>query len=138
MRSIRAPISFLTVFPTADPTIDLYHVVSVGRSVVLQCGISQGALAGLYSPQWTYDGGFRTVDIRRAGSRFKINRAFDEDFSLTISFVTLNDNGTYVCEVDVNEEHFVESPVIELLVYGEFPFTVLLCTCEAVDATYVL
>ena len=94
----------------------------MGGIVVLQCGISQGALGGLYSPQWIYDG-FRTVDVHRAGSRFKINRAFKEDFSLTISFVTLDDSGTYVCEVNVNEEHFVESPPIELLVYGEFPFT---------------
>ena len=113
-------IFFLAVFPTADTNIDLYYVVPVGGSVVLQCGISQGALGGLYSPQWTYNGnGFRQVDVHTPGSRFEINRALNEDFSLTISFVTLNDNGTYVCGVDVNEEHFDESPLIELIVYGE-------------------
>ena len=85
----------------------------------MQCGISQGALGELYSPQWTY-GGFHTVDVQTAGSRFKINGALNEDFSLAISFVTLDDNGTYVCGVEVNGEHFVESPPIELFVYGEF------------------
>ena len=93
-------------------------MVPVGGSVVLQCGISQGALGELYSPEWTH-GGFRSIDVLTPGSRFKINRAFEEDFSLTISFVALNDNGTYVCGVTVNEEHFDESPPIELVVYGE-------------------
>ena len=89
----------------------------MGGSVVLQCGISQGALGEHYSPEWTY-GGFHPVDVHTPGSRFKINRAFNEDFSLTISSVTLNDNGTYVCGVTVNKE-LVESPPIELFVYGE-------------------
>ena len=112
-------IFVVTVFPTAIPDIDLYYAVPVGGSVVLECGISQGALGGLYSPEWTRDV-FNTVDVRTPGSRFKMNRALNEDFSLTISFVTLDDNGTYVCGVDINGEHFVESPPIELLVYGEF------------------
>ena len=111
---------FLAVFPTANPDIDLYYAVPVGGSVVMQCGISQGALGELYSPEWTHDG-FNPVDVETPGSRFKINIAFKEDFSLTISFVTLDDNGTYVCGVEVNgREHFVESPPIDLLVYGEF------------------
>ena len=113
---------FLAVFPTADTNIDLYYAVPVGGSVVLQCGISQGALGGLYSPEWTHNR-FQPVDVHTPGSRFTINQAFKKDFSLTISFVTLNDNGTYVCGVTVNNEHFVESPVIELIVYGELLFT---------------
>ena len=109
---------FLAVYPTADPDINLYDKVSVGASAELQCGVSQGKLGALYSPRWTY-GGFQTVNANTPGSRFKIKRAFNEDFSLIVSFVTLDDNGTYLCEVDVNGMHLVESPPIELLVYGE-------------------
>ena len=106
---------FLAVYPTLDPDINLYYTVSVGASAVLQCGVSQGKLGALYTPQWYY-GGFQTVDATTPGSRFKIKRAFNEDFSLIVSFVTPEDNGTYLCEVDVNGMHFVESHPIELLV----------------------
>ena len=34
----------LTVFPTVDPDIDLYHAVPVGGSVTLECGVKQGKL----------------------------------------------------------------------------------------------
>ena len=117
---------FLAVFPTADPDIDLYHAVPVEGSAVLQCGVSQGALADLYSPQWFYNE-IHPVDVRTPGSRFEINRGFNEDFSLMISFTTLEDDGTYVCGVNVNGEHYVESPTIELLVYGEVPFAIHTC-----------
>ena len=109
---------FLAVYPTADPDINLYYTVSVGASAVLQCGVSQGALGDLYSPRWTY-GRFQIVNPNTPGSRFKLKRAFNEDFSLIVSFVILEDNGTYLCEVGVNGMHLVESPPIELLVYGE-------------------
>jgi hypothetical protein len=108
----------LVFYPTANSDIDLYHAVPVGGSAVLQCGVSQGALGDLYSPQWFHNE-IQPVDVRMLGSRFEINRGFNEDFNLTIFFATLDDNGTYVCGVDVNGEHYVESPTIRLLVYEE-------------------
>ena len=133
---------FLAVYPTANTDIDLYHAVPVGGSAVLQSGISQGALGDLYSPQWFHNE-LQPVDVRTPGSRFEINRGFNEDFNLTIFFATLDDNGTYVCGVDVNGEHYVESPTIRLLVYGQFPFTIhtLMCilyTHAAIDTTYII
>ena len=104
--------------PSANENIDLYHAEQVGGSVTLPCGVKQGARAESYTPTW-YHGGFTALDTHSPGSRFRVNRELLEDFSLTITYLLLSDNGTYHCDVSIDGGTSVESPVISLLVYGE-------------------
>lgn len=84
----------------------------------LNCGIKEGALALLYDPRWIYDG-FREIDTQQVGSRFKLNRKFLEDFTLTITYLYLSDSNSYYCAVEI-DEYFVEGAMIKLLVYGKY------------------
>ena len=107
--------------PSQDDTIDLHYAVPVGGMTSIECGIKQGALGEFYSPRWIRDGS-REIDVDTVGSRFQINRRILEDFTLIISPVVLEDNGTYICSVDVmidGQLHTVESPEVTLTVHGE-------------------
>ena len=112
-----------SALPSQNISINLHCTTTVGSDIGIECGIKQGALGEFYAPRWIKDDS-ELVDVDTVGSRFQINRRILEDFTLIISPVVLEHNGTYyICSVDImidGQHHTVESPVITLMVNGEY------------------
>ena len=111
-----------SALPCQNISINLHRTTTVGSDIGIECGIKQGALGEFYAPRWIKDDS-EVVDVDTVGSRFQINRRVLEDFTLIISPVVLEHNGTYICSVDImidGQHHTVESPVITLMVNGEY------------------
>jgi hypothetical protein len=103
--SARVPLSHnslpVVASPIADTSVPQYYVQPVGGSVEMMCGIKQGALGSLYDAAWYQ--GFSDVE-RSKHDRVEVRREKLEDFTLTISPLTLTDSrqsGGYVCDVTI-------------------------------------